>query len=255
MMEWHLDLSALYGKSMPDKVRYSELIEKLVENYSHQQGHLNPKFWIDHSPGNIFYSWTLLQLFPEAKLINLVRDGRAVTSSRIKTGWASKSMFANANYWSRSIAYGLAAESFWGPDRLMRVKYEDLVEKPAVILKKICRFLEFNYEDAMCGGGDFTPIFTAIEQHKLVGKPPSATRIDAWRNELSQRQIELFEVAASGMLFYLGYEPSIGLQSRPNTPVQRFLVNVRELLIGTFERKIKYYLRRKRAVKANLQKN
>ena len=126
----------------------------------------------------------------------------------------------------------------------MRVKYEDLVEQPAAILKKICRFLEFNYEDAMSEGGNFIPMFTATEQHKLVGKPPSSKRIHAWRTELSQRQIELFEVVASGMLFYLGYEPSIGLQSRPRTPVQRFLGNIRELFIGSFERKINTYLRK-----------
>lgn len=254
MMEWNLDLASLYGKTENGKVRYSELIERLVESYSRKQGHLSPKVWIDHTPSNIFYAWILLQLFPEAKLIHIVRDGRAVTSSRIKTGWASKSMTENARFWVRLIAHGLAAESYWKADRVMRVKYEDLVGNSVPTLKTICRFMELEYEDQMSEGGNFNPVFTAIEQHKLVGKPPSSSRILSWRNELTQRQIELFEATAGGLLFYLGYEPLVGLQSKGRTPVQRILEDARELFLGNFKRKFNRYRRRRRAAKANLQK-
>jgi len=54
--------------------------------------------------------------------------------------------------------------------------------------------------------GFILPDYTK-EQHKLVGKRADSSRVDRWREELNQREIEIFEHYAKDILRVLGYAP------------------------------------------------
>lgn len=80
---WELDVASVTHKRLSCR----ELIEWIVTAYSQKVGKPAPAVWVDHTPANIRYAWTLLHLFPDAKMIHIIRDGRAVAASILPLDW------------------------------------------------------------------------------------------------------------------------------------------------------------------------
>jgi hypothetical protein len=200
---------------------YAQAIQTVVRQYGQAYGKSSARFWVDHTPSNIKQARTLLQIFPQAKIIHIVRDGRAVTASFLRQRWGPKSADRVAYLWLQYLAFGLACEHAYGADRVNRIKYEDLVDSPEDSLRAICSFLEVDYQPGMDQGDGFNvPSFT-LGSHALVGKAPERSRISAWKEQLTPRQIEIFESIAGEMLVYLGYESLYGANARLMTNTER----------------------------------
>jgi len=90
----------------------------------------------------------LLAIWPNARFIHLVRDGRDVAQSTIPMGWAGN-MYEGIKLW-------VEAEELWSklaeqlsPDRHMTLSYEGLVANPEAELTRICDFVGLPYDDVM----------------------------------------------------------------------------------------------------------
>lgn len=200
---------------------YSELIMWIVQKYSEINNKKGPKFWIDHTASNIKYATVLFNLFHNAKMVHIIRDGRAVASSVIPLDWGPNTIENAAHWWLGDLSYGFAAESFFKSNQIIRVKYEDLVINPETTLKTLCTFLDIEYEPDMVKGNGFkVPEFT-VNQHCYVGKKPNTKRIDSWKRELTSRQIEIFESLTYDILTYLGYDLMYGLKANPPSFIER----------------------------------
>jgi hypothetical protein len=178
---------------------YSELVRR----YGAMHGRTGFDRWVSHSPENIRHVASLRRLFPQSRFIHIVRDGRGVAASAKRLPWGYRTMKQLALLWVERVAFGLAAEAQW-PQAVYRVRYEDLVCRPAETLRGIASFLDLPYEAAMTRGGGYR--VGRPGGHELVGKPPDPSRASAWRSSLSMREIELFEFYSGEMLEYLGYE-------------------------------------------------
>ncbi len=203
---WELDISDKEGFLLESKT-HKEFIYRVVSLY---QEHFTPdkdaNIWIDHTPANVSKCDMLLDIFPEAKIIHIVRDGRAVAASHKKVKWGKHYMPDMASHWFERVSLGLSAEALY-PDSVMRVSYEELVLDTKYSLKRVCSFLDIDYSDDMQRGNGFIlPKYTKA-QHRLVGAPPNRSRVDSWREELSDREIEIFEYGAGPLLRMLGYTP------------------------------------------------
>lgn len=197
---------------LPEEIEFSypELIKWIVKRYGEKHGKSNPKMWIDHTPTNLVYANILFDLFPEAKMIHIVRDGRAVAASLLMhLDWRPNTINKAAHFWIEKVSYGLGAESFWGEERVRQVRYEDLVEDPEKTLKTLCCWLNIDYQSEMIKGSGFIPPEYTSEQHALVGRPLSVHRISAWEKELTPQQVEIFETITGDFLLYLGYVQSM----------------------------------------------
>lgn len=208
---------------------YSQLIEWIVRTYGEKLGKAAPRIWVDHTPWNLKYACRLFELFPEARMIHILRDGRAVASSIMKLDWGPNEIYGAAHKWVEEVAYGLAAEAFWGGKRVTQVRYEDLVQEPEVILKRLCAFLTIDYQPQMTKASGFrVPKYTS-EQHALVGRKPDSQRATAWEKELTSRQIEIFENTTGDLLYHLGYTLKFGREAKAITRMEKRLLDVREL--------------------------
>lgn len=226
---WGIDIDSADFTEVAQCEDYPQLIQWLVKQYAQANGSPAPKIWIDHTPFNIVYAPILFALFPDTKMIHLVRDGRAVASSVMKLDWGPSCINTAAHWYINRVAHGLAAESSFGPDRVRQFRYEDLILQPQTTLHEICRFLEIDFEpDIITGRGLNVPQYVA-EQHPLIAGAPDAKRIHAWKTELSARQIEIFESIAGQMLHCLGYELSFGWSSKPAGSFELFRLGLREL--------------------------
>lgn len=166
--------------------------------------------------------------FPDAKFIHIVRDGRGVAASVLPLDWGPNTVERAARWWAEEMASGLALES-WDPRRVMRVKYEDLVENCESTIRRLGDFVGLEFEPAMLRADGFSLGFRS-HQHALVGSPPRADRARAWTATLSQRQVEIFEAVAGDLLVTLGYEPRFGIAGRPPSRLERARAMLTEIV-------------------------
>jgi len=237
------------GPDIPDDISsYQELLLWLIRKYSEKAKKPKAAICVDHTPLNIRYADTLFHLFPDAKMIHLVRDGRAVSASIMPLDWGPNTIDKAASSWTKKIQLGLKAESSYGSERVKKVRYEDVVLDPEKTMKDICLFLDITYEPEMIQGSGFlVPAYTA-KQHHLVGRGPVADRVEAWKNSLSRREIEIFESIAGQYLLQLGYAVHFGATARKIT----FLEKIIFMLKHRYRKRFANRFRRRRRVKAGV---
>ena len=215
---WGIDIDIPEWGKRNEYVPYSSIINWVISSYSNQtygRGLDTYLFWVNHTPINIKYASVIFDLYPNSKIIHLVRDGRAVAASLLHTTWGPKSILDASKFWLIRVAMGLGAESKFGHSRVQRIYYEDLVTSPDQTLQKIYGFIGITHEPFNESKIDVPlPAFNRIS-HKMVGTPPNQTCINEWKNKLTPRQIEIFEYLSGYMLDYLGYKLEYGIKARP----------------------------------------
>lgn len=243
---WGLDTAALDRLLDETHLTYPQRLLWLVTKYGECVGKPSPRFWIDHTPANIRSAVTLSDLFPQAKFIHIVRDGRGVASSILPLDWGPNTIDGAAEWWTESVAYGLAAESWAGGQRIVRVRYEDLILHFECTVKRLCSFLGLYYQPAMLMADGFKVPDYTTKQHSLIGSVPQASRVNAWEGSLTERQIEIFEAIAGELLRYLGYELKYGLHARKATRGEKWLFAIQEFYGKMLLNKVR--LSRRRAI-------
>ncbi|MGD1854734.1 MAG: sulfotransferase [Leptolyngbyaceae cyanobacterium] len=142
----------------------------------------------------------LPKVWPDARYIHIVRDGRDVARSCIGMGWAG-------NVW-RGVERWIEAEKMWvelsqklSPDQKLEIVYEDLIVNYVDTLKKICSFIGVDYDAAML---DYV--------HSSDYSLPQPSLIQQWKKKQTNRQIQLVESRIADMLLERSYELS-GLEA------------------------------------------
>jgi len=212
--------------------------------------------WGDKTPAYIGHVDRLTAIWPDARFVVLVRDGRDVALSVMNVPFGPNNAWAAARSWANAIRRGRdAARRFRG--RVLEIRYEDLVTEPAETVGAVCDFLGLGYSDEMLAiertdrskvvadqSAWFTSVWNGITT-EAIGK---------WRTELTPRQIEAFETVAGDELRVLGYETSDATSSRALVPVyvahdaaMRGANFVRLRLVQERGREVRHVLKRKLA--------
>ena len=242
---WGVDIAELpYGEMHS----YRDLILGTVKAYANKSSRPDAGMWIDHTPANIQYADTLAELFPAARFIHLVRDGRAVAASVIPLDWGANTIDRAAHSWREHVLYGTSAEASLGDERILRVRFEDLIQQPHNTLERICLFLHLQYQPRMTQGGGFKVPGYTTGQHSLLGKEPDAERAYAWRKKLTSRQIEIFESIAGELLSSLGYPLTFGNSARKMNVMDKIVSGIQEMYKGKIANKFRRHERKKRAL-------
>lgn len=138
------------------------------------------------------------------KVLHLVRDGRAVAFARV--GRQGIDMSQAARIW-KSEQRKLKAILLTVPkSKVIRVHYESLCMNTEEELRRVCEFLNINFEPGMMR-------FDKAATHGLGGNPMrwrrDETEIvlnDRWRDEISCSQLNTFERIAGNLNRMLGYD-------------------------------------------------
>ncbi len=137
-----------------------------------------------------------LRLWPDLKLIHLIRDPRDVAPARMAEGLAG-------NVWHGLDAW-LATEGEWqrlepriDPHRILTVRFDDLIRDFESTLDGICRYIGVDYTAQML---DYT--------RDTDYQEPNTHVAGDWRDSMSVREVRLMEARVGGHLARLGFEPS-----------------------------------------------
>jgi Sulfotransferase family len=113
--------------------------------YARQHG--KPR-WGDKTPHYVHHVDLLLSIWPDARVVVLVRDGRDVALSLRRMPFGPNNAWAAAQWWARGIRAGDAAHDRH-PDQVRVVRYEDLACDPATHVPAVCEFLDLRYAPDM----------------------------------------------------------------------------------------------------------
>ncbi|MFV1966843.1 MAG: sulfotransferase [Pirellulaceae bacterium] len=244
---WRLSLDPHKLMAEIDPPTPRAVVTWLVTAYAERQGKRQFETWVDHTPANIRYVKTLQEHFPGARFIHLVRDGRAVAASVMKLDWGPNTPKEAAQWWTSYVAYGLAAEHALSDQQILRVRYEDLLAEPVETLERITAFCGIDFdEDMLTACGFRVPEYTA-RQHRLVGQPLCRERIDAWKSELREREIDIFEYYTGEALAYLGYPLAFDRLAGPPSTYEKLSMEFRETTLRCWN-KCRFAIRKRRYV-------
>lgn len=135
-------------------------------------------------------------IWPQAKYIYLLRDGRDVATSVMRMGWAGN-VYVAADVWleaerQRDIARARVAEGHW-----LEVRYEELILSTRSQLERICAFLGATYSEEMLGY-----VKTSTYQ------APDASLCYQWKKNLRAADVQNLEEKLGDRLTMRGYELS-----------------------------------------------
>jgi hypothetical protein len=172
------------------------------------------------TPRNIFYAEALLQIFPAAHIVHIVRDPRGVMASQKRRWqrrhlaneksripflhmvrvWVNYHPYTVAKLWFRATA---KARSLIGRDRFTLIRFEDLLREPEGTLRKLCASIGIRFEPAMLDVGQINSSHQSSVHGARKGINPAT--IDAWRGILTPAECALTEELCSDLMQEFGY--------------------------------------------------
>lgn len=129
---------------------FADVNSVIYEAYLEQQGLENLQ-WGIKAPVLIASIERIFEVFPEAKIVHVVRDGRDVSLSyrkiheNNKFQFGPKGIVATALYWID----GLRRVEELHDSSIYELQYENLLSRPEVEVKKLCTFLDIDYDSSM----------------------------------------------------------------------------------------------------------
>ena len=173
--------------------------------------------WGDKRPAYLHNIDILLQLFPDAQFINIVRDGRDCVASLKEMSWHRKDIYATVAAWARAVDDARRAARRLGPRQWHEVRYEDLVADPPGRLAAMCAYLGEMYDPAMAEPSAVARVAVPSFKtwHALTHTPVTTRRVQSWQTRLDAEEIALCEAALGSRLRAEGYELSGTIRPAP----------------------------------------
>ena len=165
-------------------------------------------WWADKTPPHIDHIDYLLEVFPDAKFVELVRDGRDVSLSIMGLPFGGNDPYTTGKRWASCIRKGAAARAAM-PDRVVLVRYEDLVANPEPEVRRVCEFLGIEYEEEMLHVERTDMSKLQKDQQKWFSNlwaGINQTAVGKWRTQMSEHDQRLYLAAARDELALHGYD-------------------------------------------------
>lgn len=183
----------------------------------------NERVVVEQTPNHVHYLDLISHIFSDVKILNMVRDPRAVVCSQKKKwkatsrlegaptfevlrSWCNYHPFTQAVLWRKSFD---SAQSFVGCDSsnrklVMSVRFEQLVARPAEMINEICEFCSIPYEEDMLD-------ISLSASSNIKGSQAGfvADVVDKWREGLGTAECWIIERVAGRRIYELGLERSV----------------------------------------------
>ena len=163
----------------------------------------------ERTPVHVFHLDLIADLYPDGRIVHIIRDGREVARSLVAKRWGPDTIEEAAQEWKDSI---LSARRARVPERFVEVRYEDLRDDPATHIARLFEGLGVPVSDEV--------LAAAVGE---AGAKANTSREQAltWRDALTPEELEIFDRVAGDLNTELGYEPTASLLRRLQRRVAR----------------------------------
>jgi hypothetical protein len=200
-------LEALLGTDQP--ASYANFITGMFDLYGQARG----KTLVGNkTPGFVRKTRTMHTLWPAARFVHLIRDGRDVFLSTFHRPlknpnaaffgtWEEDPVTTGALWWEFNVRSGRQAAQSLGPKLYYELRYESVVANPEKECAALCAFLDLPYDDGMLR-------FHEREAGSTAARPVTRGLRD-WRSQMPDQDVERFEAVCGELLDELGYSRAV----------------------------------------------
>jgi len=230
--------------------------------------------WGEKTPRHVFRIAEILSLYPNARVVCMIRDPRAVVASyrdfkkgpveEIEGDAGSREALEKEQLRVQMSYHVVIASLMWravaraasqalarfGAQRVWIQKYEDLALSPESSLRALCDWLSIGYSPAMI---DDVPTGTTSYGKFESGTGVNVAAVGRWRERMSPSEIYAVQICCRAAMAEFGYEP-IETHASPIAVVRTFL-SLPTALLSAFRANrsrsggaVAYVLRRLRAM-------
>ena len=204
------DIEALVADGRPK--HYARFVTEVFDLHGRAKG--KPLVG-EKSPGYVRHIPTLHELWPAARIVHLIRDGRDVclsvlnwkkrdTTAGLFPTWSEDPVTTTALWWEWHVRLGREAGARLPPERYYELRYESLVAEPQREIEQLCAFLGVPFDRSML----------RFHEGRMRVKPgrsakaawlPVTRGLRSWRDQMRFDDVRRFESAAGPLLDELGY--------------------------------------------------
>jgi hypothetical protein len=208
---WDLPIQAVADElELVERPTFAQGIEAAFVAFAKADGKTR---WGDKTPKYVDHIPLISRLFPDARFVHLVRDGRDVALSVLDMERLHAHAATAAKVWARQVAGGREAGRALGDERYLELRYEDLLEDGPGEIRRVCAFLGIPFRQAMLKHED-----GALERiperqrgmHRRISLPPTKGLRD-WRSQMSSDELAEWEAVAGPQLEAFGYRRAASL--------------------------------------------
>lgn len=221
---WDIDEKLLLEKlsNLPETSTYAEVCQHVLSSYTNNEvEHDGSEMWLgDKNPVYVEYVPFLLQLYPKARFVCIVRDYKDSLASIWPTGFEARWTAGICHKWVRCYE----DLQHWReklPEQFDTIRYEDLVTQPREILEPILKNFQLNWNDEL------------LEFNKTTGKtlqdidgsarafvqnldqPLNSKSIGRWKQELSPTMVKIADDICVKTAAKFGYDSTDYQDSSP----------------------------------------
>ncbi|MEK6477319.1 sulfotransferase [Catalinimonas sp. 4WD22] len=210
---WGMDCNYIYNYLRENRPStFAQINNSIYYSYLDQIGKSDIP-WGVKAPVLIAHLDRIFSIFPNAKIIHIVRDGRDVCLSyqdihkkiTKRKRFGPNTILANALYWID----GLRRIEKSNNNQVYELRYEDLIMKTDETLKNIFTFLNFSYSPAAASGMKREK--SVLEEHRLgihknISKPLLKSNILKYKVSMPSWKRFFYELIACPYLQKYSYE-------------------------------------------------
>lgn len=174
--------------------------------------------FIEKTPYHINYVKEIRRVYPEAQIIAIYRDPRAVCLSWLKRD-KLKNIIGISKSWLKAMQTVRSLKEELPSYSLELVKYEDLIAEPEQSLRSICEWLNIDFDPVLLTEPQANSSFESDRGQSGFNK----SALDRWKSSLSPIQTKIInKITQSEHEFFAieKHQPSLGLIANLGFPVK-----------------------------------
>ena len=197
-----------------DREEVFETCRELAERWLSNALKPTDRYLVEKTPDHLYSTHIINEIFPMARFVNVIRDGRDVAASvRAARSWNPMwmpktllSMYRVGQAWRNASDKGRALAREFGP-RFFEVSYETLRAAPKQTLTKLYSFCGFDFDEDTV---EAALNANALEVRSKGPDDPFRRKgeVGGWKRELRLSDRLLFQLGAGPALVDRGYTSS-----------------------------------------------
>jgi hypothetical protein len=169
------------------------------------------KTLLERTPWHVYSLDLIGAVYPDARVIHIVRDGRDVARSLMAQDWGPDDPATAADEWVASVTAARSASR--ALENYIEVRYEDLLADPRSEVTGLLAWLGLDNTDEVVEAA-------LVEAGVEFNVDPGSRRVgtEKWRTDMDPAVLGVVERVAGPLLEQSGYPPSSGAADREAEP-------------------------------------
>ncbi|NJM19760.1 MAG: sulfotransferase [Richelia sp. RM2_1_2] len=164
----------------------------------------NASRFVEKTPEHALRLNFLLERFPKAKIVFMIRDGRdgylsALRNPKVKVNTVS----LYGEIWKLSVRAYLKATQ---QERVKLIRYEELCSNPEIVMTEVMSFLDESLQITQLASNSYSKTkMRSVIGHQRLNEKISNQTVGQWREKMSNQDVEIFNTIAGEELQKMGY--------------------------------------------------